>query len=336
VLLVLWAGFSLFSTVLHWLFGDAAAGRLARFSGRSNLEEIVVEDNDSPHRIAVIDVQGQISGDVSDTGGRSMVTLIQEQLKAAELDKSVKAVLLRVDSPGGEMLATDEIYRAIQSFQKKSQKPVVAFLGGLAASGGYYVSVPCQWIVAHELTITGSIGVIMHSYNYRALLDKVGVRPVVFKSGKFKDMLSGEKSQSDISLEEEEMMRALIQQSFDKFKSVVAEGRRQASEKNHGDGTSLRADWESLADGRILSGKEAFQKGFVDELGDFKQAVTRTLKLAGIPNANLIRYQPPWSLADMVKWFVKSDAPSVKLDLGLDLPKLRSGRLYFLAPAFVQ
>src|SRR2546428_583630 len=128
--------------------------------------------------------------------------LISDQLRLAGEDDSAKAVVLRVDSPGGEVLASDEIYRAIADFEKDYKKPVVASMGGLAASGGYYVSAPCRWIVANELTITGSIGVIMHSYNYRGLLNKVGVRPEVFKSGKFKDMLSGEKDEEDIPAEE--------------------------------------------------------------------------------------------------------------------------------------
>src|SRR5258706_7984164 len=90
-------------------------------------------------------------------------------------------------------MASDEINKAIANFQTESKKPVVCSMGSLAASGVYYVSAPCRWIVANELTITGSIGVIMHGYNYRGLMNKVGVRPLVFKSGRFKDMLSGEK-----------------------------------------------------------------------------------------------------------------------------------------------
>ena len=113
-----------------------------------------------------------------DQGGYNMVDVIKAQLKRAEEDDKVKAVILKVDSPGGEVLASDEISRAIADFQTKPHgKPVVCSMGSLAASGGYYVSAPCRWIVANDLTITGSIGVIMSTWNYRGLMDKVGLRP---------------------------------------------------------------------------------------------------------------------------------------------------------------
>jgi protease-4 len=196
--------------------------------------EVVVEDHGSRNKIAVVDVDGLITGAILDGAGRNMVTQLKDELSLAEDDPAVKAVLLRVDSPGGEVMAADEISRAIGEFQKKSGKPVVASFGGLAASGGYYVSAPCRWIVANELTITGSIGVIMHSYNYRGLLNKVGVMPEVFKSGRFKDMLSGEKNPDEILPEERRMVQSLIDETFDRFKQVVAEGRRNANKENIG------------------------------------------------------------------------------------------------------
>ena len=143
-------------------------------TGGPRLEEIIKEDNDAPNKIALIEVNGIITGQAVDQGGHSMVDVIRAQLKRAQEDERVKAVILKVDSPGGEVLASDEINRAIADFQKKARKPVVASMGSLAASGGYYVSVPCRWIVANELTITGSIGVIMSAWNYRGLMDKVG------------------------------------------------------------------------------------------------------------------------------------------------------------------
>ena len=134
--------------------------------------------------------------------------------------------------PGGEVLASDEIYRAISDFQKNAHKSVVASMGNLAASGGYYVSAPCQWIIANPLTITGSIGVIMHSWNYRGLMNKVGLQPETYKSGKFKDMLSGERNPEEIPPEEREMVQGLINETYDRFKSVVAKGRAEAHERN--------------------------------------------------------------------------------------------------------
>lgn len=152
-------------------------------SGPARLREKVLEDNDADHKVLVVDIDGIISGR---TPGASegLVENIRDQFKRAAEDEEIRAVVLRVDSPGGEVLASDEIHDAIRSFQDEHDIPVVAAMGSLAASGGYYVSAPCRWIVAHPLTLTGSIGVIFHGYNYRGLMDKVGVLPDVVKSGR--------------------------------------------------------------------------------------------------------------------------------------------------------
>jgi len=311
-----------------------------RGGGSSRIEEVTVKDNESSSKIAVIDVTGVITGEALEQTGLNMVTLIKDQLRRAKNDHEVKAVILKVDSPGGEVLAADDIARAISDFEDKSSKPVVVPMGSLAASGGYYVSAPCTWIVANELTITGSIGVIMHGFNYRGLLDKVGVQPMVFKSGKFKDMLSSTKEPEEVTAEEREMIQNMINETFDKFKSVVAEGRERSftSNKNRGKaGKMLSKDWESFADGRILSGKEAYRRGFVDELGDFEVAVSRAEEIAHIKGkANLIKYQPIFNLSDIFRMFGKSDAKSLKVDLGVEIPKLRPGCMYFLAPSYVR
>lgn len=264
-----------------------------------------------------------------------MVTLVKDQLALAAKDSAVKGVLLRVDSPGGEVLASDEIYRAVSEFQKKSGKPVVATMGGVAASGGYYVSAPCQWIVANDMTITGSIGVIMHGYNFRSLMNKVGIRPEVYKSGKFKDMMSSDKSDEDTLPEERQMLQKLIDETFDKFKNVVAAGRKQAADKNKGFGRTLVGNWEEYADGRIISGNQAKDLGFVDELGSFQTAFERVKKIASIPQADLIQYQQPFDLANLFRLFGKSEARSIKIDIGMDLPRLQTGRMYFMAPTFL-
>ena len=209
-------------------------------------------------------------------------------------------------------------------------------MGTLAASGGYYVAAPCQWIVANELTITGSIGVIMHGLNYRGLLDKIGVRPEVFKSGKYKDMLSSTKEPEEISPEERQMVQALIDETFQKFKSVVRNGRTAAYKDNNSQGQKLASDWESYADGRILSGTEAKRLGFVDQTGDFDDAVEATKKLANIKGgAELIQYQPVFDLSNLFHLFGKSDAKAVKLDIGVDIPKLTPGCMYFLSPTYL-
>jgi len=322
-------------------FGQLASGTgtvkgvHARTAG-PRLDEVILEDNDAANKTAVIDTDGIITSRSIDQSGFNMVDLFKAQLERAKEDSKVKAVVMRVDSPGGEVLASDEMNRIISDFQKDSDKAVVVSMGNLAASGGYYISVPCRWIVANELTITGSIGVIMHSWNYRTLMDKVGLRPEVYKSGKFKDMLSGERDLKDIPPEENEMVQSLINETYSRFTNVVATGRGQAHTRNKDSGKALAGDWYKYADGRVLSGNQAYELGFVDQLGNFKDAADRAKEIAGVRHAaNLIQYQQRYDLADFFKIFGKTEVPVVKVDLGMDGPKLEAGRLYFISPTFL-
>jgi len=268
---------------------------------------------------------------MADQSGNGMVEVIKAQFDRAADDDRVKAVILRVDSPGGEVMASDEINKAIVKFQDESHKPVICSMGSLAASGGYYISAPCRWIVANELTLTGSIGVIMEGLNYRGLMDKIGVAPNVYKSGKYKDMLSGMRETNEIPAGEQKMVQDLIDETFAKFKSVVADGRAKAHDKNKPEGKALAFDWADFADGRVVSGSQALTLGFVDELGDFDDAVDRTEKIAGIQNADLIEYRERHDFSDFLSMFGQSgQSHDIKLDLGMDIPKLREGCMYFL------
>lgn len=307
-----------------------------------HFQELVLEDNDARDKFAVISLEGVITGQAFDPSGYNLVDFIEDQLELCAEDERVRAVLLRVDSPGGEVLASDEIYRRIQEFQADTGKPVIASMGSLAASGGYYISAPCRWIVANELTITGSIGVIMSGYNFRGLMDKVGVAPMVFKSGEMKDMLSSSKRPEEISAEEKALVQGMVDETYGRFKEVIREGRGYAATNNDGDGQSLAADWEKFADGRIISGKEAHRLGFVDELGNFETAVDRALEITGVHAANLITYRQPFRLGMLFRMLGESQsgagaqAQTVKLDLGLDLPRLKVGQMYFLPPHFAR
>ncbi len=296
-----------------------------------HFHEVVVDNPTAKSKIAILEVKGMISSDPWGRSTKSIADIIEDQLKWAGEDNDVKAVILKVDSPGGEVMASDDIANAIRKFQDKHKKPVVSQMGSLAASGGYYVSAPCQWIVANDLTITGSIGVILHSINYRGLMDKVGVEPVVFKSGRFKDMLSGSKKPEERDPAEKEMIQSMIMETYGKFKKVVADGRAAAAAKNKGKGKTLATNWADLADGRVLTGQQALDNGFVDELGNFQTAVETTKRLAGISGeARLIRYEEPFDISSMFSLFGKSDAKKLSIDVGLQAPKLEAGKMYFL------
>lgn len=304
------------------------------------LEEVLLQNNHASQKIAVIPVEGIIMSQSLDGGAYGIAEVIRAQLRRAGIDSRVKAVILRVDSPGGEVLASDEIYQEVLTFQRKTGKPVIAAMGSLAASGGYYVSAPCRWIVANEMTLTGSIGVIMSSYNYHGLMEKVGVTPMTFKSGRFKDMMSGSRDPSQIPPEERKMVQELVDEVFQKFKTIVQEGRAQAWEWNNKNpsgekGRRLAENWEALADGRVISGTQAFENGFVDELGNFDVAVERAKTLAQLRSANVVLYRQHYDFADFLRVFGKSDQ-GIKVDIGLSLPKLKAGQAYFLSPTLFQ
>lgn len=346
--LIVVAGFGLMAVALI-LYG-ASQWRSARLAGlgttstarHDSLHEVVLESAPTRNKIAVVDVEGVISSSPWDYRGNNLVTFIEEQLERASRDHQVKAIVLKIDSPGGEVLASDEIYKLILDFQEEHDKPVVASMGTVAASGGYYVAAPCRWIVANELTITGSIGVIMQSYNWRGLMDKLGVRPEVFKSGDLKDMLSPNKREDEITAEERRILQDLVNETFERFKSIVEEGRGLAharNEDNEGEeserGRTLVRNWQDYADGRLLSGREAWKLGFVDELGDFSAAVERARRLAGIEEARLIQYLRPVTFGSLFRLFGQSEEARVRIDLGIRMPELRSG-LYFISPHLIR
>jgi protease-4 len=340
LILIVLLGFSLLGNLVQAV-SHAIGGGFDRGFKTTNarevgpkLDECILENNGARDKIAVITVDGVITSHTPDQAGNNMVDVIQAQLDRAKDDKRVKAVILKVDSPGGEVMASDEINKAIQKFQDESRKPVICSMGSLAASGGYYISAPCRWIVANDLTITGSIGVIMHGINYRGLMDKVGIAPMTFKSGKYKDMLSPDRSTNDIPPEERAMVQSLIDETFQKFKGVVRTGRAAAHEKNKVEGKALADDWQDYADGRVLSGNQALSLGFVDQVGDFDDAVERAKRIAHFEDANLIEYRERYDISDFLSMFGQSgSAHDIKLDLGLDIPKLRSGCMYFLYQA---
>ena len=310
--------------------GFVTFGGLESLDSGPNLREVVIENNRADAKLAVVDIQGVIGGLYFTGDEYDIAELVRHQLKRAEQDRKIRGVILRIDSPGGEVLAADEISRHIAEFQKRTGKPVVASMGSLAASGGYYVAAPCRWIVAHELTLTGSIGVLMNGYNYRGLMNKVGVRPEVYKSGRFKDMMSPTRADDEIHPEERKMLQALVDECYERFKKVVADGRKNANRLNDPEGRTLAANWAEYADGRVFSGKQAYELGFVDELGNFKTAVARAMKLSELDRANLVQFRQPADFFRLLRLFGKTETRALKIDWGVELPRLQPGRLYFL------
>src|SRR3982751_1287560 len=193
-------------------------------------------------KIAVITMRGLISTSIPGNVSDSMVDDLRAALQQAREDHRVKAIVLEIDSPGGEVTASDAIYSAV--VKTRARKPVVVYMDSLAASGGYYVSCGGKYLMANETSITGSIGVIIQTLNYQQLFDKIGLASVVFKSGKFKDMLNGARP---ITEEERAYVQSFVMKTYEKFLGIVAKERNLSAD-------TLR---NGIADGRILSGRDA-------------------------------------------------------------------------------
>lgn len=215
------------------------------------------------NRVAVVRIEGIIADSESLTAGRSKVLAA---LNAAER-KRASAVVLRVNSPGGSVAACQEIFACVQRLVEKGI-PVVASMGDVAASGAVYVSMAATEIVANPGSVTGSIGVIIRSTDLSRLYDKVGIAPKVIKSGPHKDMLATYRS---FSKDEESLLQGVINDSHDQFVETVTTSRKKA-----------RGEIEQIADGRILTGRQAHEIGLVDHLGDMEFSVLRAAALANI------------------------------------------------------
>jgi protease-4 len=212
-----------------------------------------------------------------------------KQIKAIKADKNVKAVIIRTVTPGGTVSASDQIHNEIMKFRTETKKPVVAFMQTVAASGGYYTSVACDKIIAEPTVITGSIGVIMNNIVIKDLLEeKLGIQPVVIKSGPKKDWPS---MFSETTEEQKQyLMDKLINPAYRRFVTLVAEGRKE----------HLSVDEvERLADGSIYGAKEAADEKLIDEVGYFEDAVELTENLAGITGARVVEYNRLFSLSTL-------------------------------------
>ena len=215
--------------------------------------------------VAVVRVEGIITNDDSSEFSRDAASgRVIADLEAAANDETVKAIVLRVDSPGGTVTGSAQIYEAV----KEMEKPVVVSMAGVAASGGYYVSAPADYIIARPDTTTGSLGVVLTLYDAQELAEKVGIKVNSITSGPNKTIGS---PWEDMTAEQQEILEAFINESYDEFVRIVADGRNLDTE-------TVR----ELADGRIYTGRQALEVGLVDELGNFDDAIDKAAALGGI------------------------------------------------------
>jgi len=227
-------------------------------------------------KIAKLEIRGVISAPT-----RKWVLEALEFVK----QRRFPALVLRIDSPGGTVGDSQEIYAGICRLRETAKTQVIASFGNIAASGGVYIGVACDRIMANAGTITGSIGVILRGNNLEKLLDRVGISFKTIKSGQFKDILSFDRP---LSTEEGQILQSLIDNSYEQFVSVVAQGRKLSP-----------ATVRSFADGRIFTGEQALELGLVDRLGTEADAKRWSAELVGLDpdKTNFYTIKPPRSLA---------------------------------------
>ena len=217
-------------------------------------------------RIQVVDVEGEL------VDSRPII----EQLKRYEDNKSVHAILLNIDSPGGGVAVSQEIYKEIKRLREEKGKIIVAYMSSVGASGAYYISAPATKIVANPGTVVGSIGVIAEWTNYGDLMQWAKLKDVIFKTGEFKDTGTPTRALTD---REKVYFQGLIDDMYVQFVEAVADGRKLDVERVR-----------SLADGRVFTGRDAREKKLIDEVGNFQDAVNLAASLAGISGKpNLLR-----------------------------------------------
>lgn len=209
-----------------------------------------------------------------------------DEIKDYTKDSSIKAIILRIDSPGGAVAPSQEIYEEVRKAATK--KPIVVSMGSVAASGGYYIASPATRIIANPGTLTGSIGVIMEIPNIEGLMNKVGIKTEVIKSGRHKDIASVFRGRSK---EEREILQAVLNDVHEQFITAVAEGRKM-----------LPDDVRKVADGRIFTGKQALKIGLVDELGNLEDAIKVASRLAGVQGEpKIVTKKERFSLIDLLR-----------------------------------
>ncbi len=245
------------------------------------LDESVVKKAEgwTRNKIALIDVSGLIMnvrapGFISD--GENPVALFREKLELAAEDDHVKAVVLRINSPGGGVTASDIMHQELQQFREKTGKPVVACMMDVCASGGYYLAMACDSVFAHPSTTTGSIGVIMSLYNAEGLFTKLGIESDPIKSGPNKDLANPARK---LTQEERAILQGIVNEYYENFVGVVAKGRNLPVEQ-------VRA----VADGRVYTAPQAKELKLIDEIGYLEDAIRDARLRAGINDAKVIAY----------------------------------------------
>ncbi|MBM4762566.1 signal peptide peptidase SppA [Bacillus sp. B15-48] len=259
------------------------------FFGSKNdvvLEE-VIEDGDAFSKVAVLTINGVIQDtgggapSILDTGGYNHRKFM-EQLNYAKDDPSVRAIILRVTTPGGGVVESAEIHDKIVEIQQEVNKPVYISMGSMAASGGYYIAAPAKKIYASPETLTGSLGVIMQGVNYAGLAEMYGVEFVTIKSGPYKDIMSGAREMTE---DERDILQRMIDNSYEGFVKVISEGREMSVD-----------EVKRIADGRIYDGRQALELNLIDGFGYLEDVINAVKEDENLEQAQVVKYTENFGL----------------------------------------
>ncbi len=304
--------------------GPAGGILIKPVPGDQRLKETVVQADPGwySEKVALVDVDGVLLNRRAGLffgPAENPVSLLVEKLEKAERDRCVKAVVLRINSPGGTVQASEVIHEAVQRFRKDSAKPVIACITDVGASGAYYVACGADRIVCQPSSITGSIGVVVQTISLTGTMKLLGISAEAITSGDMKTMGSPLKTLTD---KERKVFQAMVDEFYDRFVEVVAAGRRGLTKDR------VRA----LADGRVYTGRQAMKLGLVDRLGTLKDAVAEAKKAAGLKRAKVVMYHRPMGYRANVYSALAAPMPALQINL----LNLQAGELLFLRrPVFL-
>lgn len=273
-------GLSVLASVILFLLVIGAIAMVVTGGGMD--QRVVLRSGPRDSKIVVLDVGGLIDG--------SAAELFQRRLRAVRRDTTVKGLIVRVDSPGGTVSGSDRIYKEILDYRREKALPAVAFLQGMATSGGYYAAVACDQIVAEPTVITGSIGVAMVHFVFQGLLeDKLGIQPVFQTMGEKKDWpsLFRTPTQAEFAY----LRERLLEPAYRRFVSVVQEGRKEVLGP---------AEVEKLADGGVFPADLALEVKLIDKIGYLDEAIAAVKSRAGIERAQVVGYRRPVSFLGLL------------------------------------
>ncbi|OGV70282.1 MAG: hypothetical protein A2283_00270 [Lentisphaerae bacterium RIFOXYA12_FULL_48_11] len=285
--------------VLLWAIMTKVSNETSGRSGILNIERHGIDEFPGMHeiwsygqgdtKVARIDITGVImqgkQGSIFSVA-RDPVETALRMIRTATQDKNIKGIILVVDSPGGGITASDIIYNELKKFKKTDpSRKVIALFGDIAASGGYYVASAADYIIAHPTTITGSIGVLISTLNFKGFGDRYGIKSISITSGKNKDMLNPLK---DLTDEQQKLLQFTIDDMYKRFVQVVSEGRSMPED-----------DVKKIADGRILTASEALENKLIDRIGYWDDAMDETCNILKVKSIKVIRYQEQFTFASI-------------------------------------